>query len=198
MGLDGAIGTITVDMTGETTATEGHRVLSAGNGKIEIESTRYPVCFSGDEKSPNGTRSILPFLPFNRDLNRYVLVVKNLSGPEADVTWGDTTKTFTKADLEVGINLADAFIDDNPFSESFRALDRVVADKQNRETRAIKGVITNFRELVKAFPDDKEVMDATATLRRKLLELNAEDAATARAAVKPVTHTIQIIAKPTP
>ncbi len=191
MGVDGAIGTVTVDLAGQTTATEGHRVLSSADGKVEIESTRYPFCFEGKPKDPRGTRSILPFLPFNRDLNRYLLVVKNLPASEAEVAWGNTTKTFSKADLEAGINLADAFLD-NPFLEPFRALQRVVANKQNRETRTIKGMVTNLRYLKSEMAEDAELAEAGATLRRKLMELNARDAAQARAAVKPVVHTITI------
>ncbi|MEK6233160.1 MAG: hypothetical protein N2C14_00455, partial [Planctomycetales bacterium] len=194
MGLNGDIGTITVDMNGKTTASDGHRVLSSAGGKVEIESSRYPFCFTGNEKDPGGTVSILPFLPFNRDLNRYMLVVKNLSQPMADVTWGKTTKTFAKADLEKGINLAEAFLD-NPFSAPFSAVERVVAEKQSRETRTIKGTITQFRGLVQDFPNDAEVAGAIDTLRRKLFERNALDAARARAAVKPVTHVIQVTPK---
>ena len=194
MGLDGNIGTVTVDMAGRATATEGHRVVSADKGTVAIESARYPFCFFGGEKDPNGTRSILPFLPFNKDLNRFTLVVKNLTAPSADVTWGKTTKTFTKAELEAGVNLADAFID-NPFSEPFAQLDRVVSDKQNRETRTIKGAVTNFRGIADDFPGDKEVASALDTLRSKLSERNAKDAAAARAAVKPVAHTIKFTPK---
>ncbi len=194
MGLDGNIGTITVDMNGSATATEGHRVISAANGKVEVESTRYPFCFYGNEKDSNGTSSILPFLPFNRDLNRYMLVVKNLSAPMAEVKWGNSAKAFTKAELEAGINLADAFLK-NPFSEPFSKLDQVVAGKQYRETRAIKGLITNFRGIMDDFPEDKEVAAATETLSRKIWERNAQDAVLARAAVKPVVHTIQITPK---
>ena len=194
MGLDGDLSTITIDMAGDTTVTDGHRVLSSTKGKVEIESTRYPFCFYGKEKDPNGTVSILPFLPFNRDLNRYMLVVKNLSSAKADITWGKTTKTFSEEQLEAGINLAEAFLD-NPFSEPFFKLDRAVFNKQNRETRTIKKIITNFRGLEADFPDDKEVAKATETLRAKLLERNAQDAAMVRAAVKPVVHTIQVTPK---
>lgn len=194
MGLDGNIGTITVDMTGNATASDGHRVLAAANGQVELESSRYPFCFPGNEKSPNGPRSILPFVPFNRDLNRFVLVVKNLTAPAADVTWGDATKTFSKAELEAGVNLADAFLD-NPFSAPFQALERIVAEKQNRETRTIKGMVTNFRGLTADFAGDAEVAAAVDTLRRKLDERNAQDAARARAAVKPVTHTLLVTPK---
>jgi lysophospholipase L1-like esterase len=194
MGLDGNIGKITVDLAGKATATEGHRVLSSDKGKVELESARYPFCFTGGEKDPNGTRSILPFLPFNKDLNRFTLVVKNMTAPSADVAWGKTTQTFTKAELEAGVNLADAFID-NPFSEPFARLDRVVADKQNRETRAIKGAITHFRGIAADFAGDAEVTGAIDTLRRKLTDRSAQDAAAARAAVKPVIHTLLITPK---
>ncbi len=194
MGLDGAIGTITVDLAGTATATEGHRVVSAANGKVEIESARYPFCFSGGEKDPGGTRSILPFLPFNRDLNRFLLVVKNLAAPAAEVAWGATSRTFSKAELEAGVNLAEAF-PDNPFSGPFAQLDRVVAGKQNRETQTIKGQITNFRALAADNPGDEEVTQAIALLRGKLLARNAQEAALARAAVKPVTHTLVVTPK---
>ena len=42
LGVDGEIGTITVDAKGMTTATDGHKVLSSGAGKAELESTRWP------------------------------------------------------------------------------------------------------------------------------------------------------------
>src|SRR5579862_2242065 len=57
MGIDGSIGTITVDVKGAASASEGHKVLGSESGKVEIESTRYPFCFAGDDKSPAGTRS---------------------------------------------------------------------------------------------------------------------------------------------
>lgn len=194
MGLDGDIGTISVDMSGNATGTAGHRVLSATNGTVKIESTRYPFCFFGREKAPDTTRSILPFLPFNRDLNRFMLVVKNLPGSEADVTWGTATKTFSKTDLAAGINLADEFLD-NPFVAPFRTLDRIVADKQYRETRTIKGIITHFRNWNIDFSEDAEVAEAIVMQRRKLMERNSQDAVRAREAVRPVTHTIQIAPK---
>ena len=191
MGLDGDIGTITVDLNGKTTATEGHRVVSAKDGTVKLESTRYPFCFYGGEQDPNGTRSILRFLPFNRDLNRLTLLVKNLPAPAADVAWGNAKQTFTREQLEAGVNLADAFIE-NPFCESFGQLNDIVANKQNRETHTILGFIPHFRSLANGFPGDTEVAKAIDTLRTKLFDRNAADAASARAAVKPVTHTIMI------
>ncbi len=195
MGFDGHIGTITVDAKNNSlsaSATDGHRVLSTDNGTLKIESTRYPFCFhDGKDNDPTNTRSILPFIPFNADLNRFMLIVNNLSEPTADITWGSQTKTFTKTELEAGINLADAFLD-NPFSATFKTLSQAVAHKQKIETYTIKHVITHFRSLINDFPDDPEVGQATAILRRKLLERNAQDAANVRAAVTPVTHAIII------
>lgn len=194
MGLDGNIGAITVDMAGAATATEGHRVVSADKGTVTIESARYPFCFYGGDKDPNGTRSILPFVPFNRDLNRLTLVVKNLGAQTAEVKWGEATKTFSKAELEAGVNLAAAFLD-NPFAQAFSQLDRLVSEKQNRETRAIKGMITNLHSFEADFKDDPEFLKALNMLRSKLMEQGAKDAAQVRAAVKPVTHTLRIVAK---
>ncbi len=192
MGLQGDIGTITLDMaTGKAIATAGHRVLSDGDGKVQVESSRYPFCFSGDETDPNGTRSILPFLPFNRDLNRFLLVVRNLSAPAAEVSWGGTSKSFARADLEAGINLAAEFLD-NPFSEAFRRLEQAVDDKQRRETRFIKGMITNSRGIRADFPEDQDFADTLDDLLRRLWDRNAQDAVRVRAAVQPVTHTFQI------
>lgn len=193
MGLDGDIGTFTVDMAGTATATEGHRVVSSDKGAVTIESTRYPFCFSGDA-SPNGTRGILPFLPFNRDLNRLTLTVRNLKGASAEVTWGESSKTFSKAELEAGINLADAF-SVTPFAKAFAELDGVVSQKQARETRAIKSLITHLPGLAADFKGDAEFQNALVLLRSKLMEQSARDAAQARAAVKPVTHTLRIVAK---
>jgi len=194
LGVDGDIGTFTVDMAGTATATEGHRVISSDKGSVTIESARYPFCFSGDGTSPNGMRSILPFLPFNRDLNRLTLVVKNLKGSSAEVTWGEGAKTFSKAELEAGVNLADAF-PVTPFAKAFAELDGVVSQKQARETRTIKSLITNFPGLEADFKGDAEFLNALGLLRRKLLEQSERDAARARAAVKPVTHTLRIVAK---
>jgi len=188
MRLDGEIGTITVDMAGETTATEGHRILAANDGTVEIASSRYPFCFYGSDQDPNSPRSILPFLPFNGDLNRYSLVVTNLSKRTADVTWGETTKTFSAPVLEAGINLADAF-PDNPFSVPFSRMERFVADKQALETLIIK----DMSRLRAQCGDDDAAAEAWHVVQRRLMERHAERVADLRAAVTPVKHTLRIV-----
>ncbi len=191
LGLDGEIGAITIDMKGGAAASEGHRVLSSAGGRTEVESRRWPFCFYGDGKSQGSTKSIVPFVPFNDDLNRLTLVVKNLGAERAKVTWGSSGKSFSKAELEKGINLAAEFLD-NPFSEPFSKLDALVAKKQAFETNLIKEVITRFRNAGELLGGDEEGRQALETLRRRLLARHQRLQDEARLAVTPVRHTIAI------
>jgi lysophospholipase L1-like esterase len=195
MGLDGDIGTITLDMKAQATATDGHKVLTSGNGKAEIESTRYPFCFFGKEKDANGTFSMLPYVNFNQDLNRLTLIVKNLDGEKAKVQWGAAEKVFTKAELEKGINLADQFPVNNPFSTAFFALDGLVFKKQNYETMMIKQAITFFPAIVNALDKDPDSVTAIDGVRKKLTEKQDKLQAEVRAGLVPVKHTITVTAE---
>ena len=95
LGCDGNIGTITVDLAAnKAEATEGHQVLAAKDGVIEIQSTRYPFCFPVDnaaqsEKDSHNVRGVLEFVPFNQELNRLTLIVKGGGSGKVKVTWGD-------------------------------------------------------------------------------------------------------------
>ena len=106
LGVDGGIAEIDVDAkaVAATRATAGQAVAAHGaaaDGRIilDITSRRWPFCFEGDGTSSSSTRSILPFVPFNDDLNRFVLKVHNLDVPRAKVTWGVETKEFTREHL---------------------------------------------------------------------------------------------------
>ena len=190
LGCDGTIGTITVDLkANQAEATEGTKVLSDQNGTIELESTRYPFCFAeGDAKDPKTPRSILPFLPFNADLNRYVLVVKNAPSASLKITWGTQSKTFSADELAKGINLAAEFLD-NPFSAPFAAAQQKIADEQVFETSSNKVFLHSLPMWNDAFPDLKDV---TANLSAKVIEKwkTLRDASVA--AVVPVKHEIKI------
>ncbi len=110
LGCDGNIGTITLDMKdGKAEATTGHKVLAAGKDFVEVESSRYPFCFSGDPAQQESTLGMAEFVPFNNDLNRFNLVVKNPTGKSVKVTWGQSTKTFPAEQAASGINLAAEF-----------------------------------------------------------------------------------------
>lgn len=190
LGMDGAIGTITVDAKGAT-ASEGHRVISSAEGTIELESSRWPFCFDADPENPGSTRSILPFTSFNEELNRLTLVVKDLSKAKAKVTWGAQSKEFTKAQLEAGINLAAEF-SATPFDEPFMKLMEVVATKQQFETTAIKNLVTNFRLFGEDAKSDAELAAAFGTVRKKVGEKHADFHASARKRIQPVKHTVKV------
>lgn len=191
LGLDGQIGTITVDAGGKgpwtVTGSDGHRVLSAADGDIELESTRYPFCFFGEETSPDGTRSILPYVPFNADLNRLVLVVRGWPQAGANLTWGPTTKHFTREQLAAGVNLPAEFLE-SPFADAFRKLDEAVARKQVFETKMIKEGLTWFRSLRTLLDNDADAEAAMTRMRGLLLERHAKLQKEIRAAVVPVRH----------
>jgi lysophospholipase L1-like esterase len=189
LGLDGDIGTITVDMgSGKAEATEGHKVISASGGEVVVESRRYPFCFYGDTTSdPNSTRPILQFLPFNQDLNRFTLIVKGATGP-MKVTWGERSKQFDAEQLGKGINLAAEFLD-NPFNIAFASVHKEVQAQQNYETPLIKMWVHGLPQFQSEFPGEAQ------SYERVIGAMGGKDQGlykTASAAVKPVKHTIKI------
>jgi hypothetical protein len=184
LGCDGNIGTITVDLAAnQATGTDGQKVLGMKDGAVEVESTRYPFCFYGDPKSPNATSGIIEFLPFNQDLNRYMLAVKGASG-KVKVTWGKQSKEFSAEQAEKGINLAAEFLD-NPFSEPFKKVEGAIRDQQNAETPLVKQTLHNLSKA-----KDKEAAQAKAEEEMK----NAKELfdRAAELAKQPVTHTIKV------
>lgn len=189
LGCDGDIGTITVDLaTGTATATDGHKVVSAKGGTVQIQSSRYPFCFFGDPKDPRATRGIIEFLPFNDELNRFRLVVKGAAGDGVKVTWGKETKAFAAADLAKGINLAAEF-PDNPFCGPFQKAEQAIRAQQNFETPLIKNLVNSLPAYKQMVPEEAEALDrvrAGAAKRGKALF------DVAAAAVVPVSHTITI------
>jgi len=192
MGFTGEIGRITLDLkdgTGE--ASEGHRILANNKGNLEIESARYPFCFSGDPQSPDSPRSILPFLPFNGDLNRLVLVVKNLQTERARVHWGDFSKEFTSNELDHGVNLAAEF-PENPFSAQFAQLDEAVLRKQSYETLMIKETMGNLRNLRKELGKNETLESYSSFIRGELLKKYESLEAETKAMVQPVRHSIKV------
>jgi lysophospholipase L1-like esterase len=197
LGVDGGIAEIDVDAQGAaaTRATTGQTVAANGataDGQIalEIESRRWPFCFEGDGTSSSSTRSILPFVPFNDDLNRYVLKVRNLESPRAKVTWGTEAKEFTREQLEKGINLAAEF-SRTPFDEPFAALSAAVADKQAYETMMIKQIVTDFQK-IPGIGNDAEAQAAVKVLNDRLMRRWTELEAKVRERLVPVKHSITI------
>jgi lysophospholipase L1-like esterase len=185
LGCDGEIGTITVDLEGgRAEATDGHKVLSAGQGAVEVESSRYPFCFFGDPKEPGATSGIIEFVPFNQDLNRFMLVVKNAPA-KVKVTWGKSSKEFTKEQAEKGINLAAEFID-NPFCENFQKVEKAVKRQQMFETAVTKTVFHLKPETVGGRQEGFDALKAG--VMREDDRLAEESVGT----VTPVRHAIKV------
>jgi len=181
MGLDGELGTLTVDLGAQAaTATTGHSVESFKDNQLTVVSTKYPFCASGDTNSDNSLRSGATLVPFFQELSRFNLVVKNGSAMQYFVVWGNTTNTYTAAQLAAGVNLAADFVD-NPFCESFQRVDAAVKAKQDYETKQIKQVFHS--------------KEAQADMAKAVESTEAERAPLARAiadAMIPLRHTIMI------
>jgi hypothetical protein len=181
MGLDGDLGTITVDLKRQTAkATAGHQVAQCGNGQVTLTSHRYPFCATGEIASDNSLRAGMALVPFNRELNRLMLVAKGGSAAQYRVTWGAESRIYTAAQLAKGINLAEDFAI-NPFSEAFKKVDEAVFAKQSYETKQIKQIFHS--------------KEARADMAAAVASTEAERAplvAAIKAAFVPVTHTVRI------
>jgi len=209
LGLDGEIGTFTVDLkSGKATASRGHEIVAAKDGEVEIKSTRYPFCATGATNKDDSIRSAMTLIPFNQDLNRLLLVAKNASATSYKVTWGAESRTYSAAQLQRGVNLAADFVD-NPFLAPFKKVEAAVGAKQNYETKQIKSI---FHDLAngrfKAIEDIKdaemkvlfELRGADGKFNREQIAAETEKTrapliAAVKSAFVPVTHTIKIEAQ---
>jgi lysophospholipase L1-like esterase len=196
LGLNGDLGVFTVDLNrGKMKASKGHRVLAAKDGEFTISSSRYPFCSCAENAEPNDSfpvcaqdnltsdnsiRSATTLIPFNQELNRFVLVAKNGNAASYHVTWGTQSKSFTAEQLSHGVNLTHEF-PANPFSAAFAKVDTAVAAKQAYETKQIKEA---FRS-----PEAKSDMEGVAARTEQERQPLAQ---AIKAAFVPVTHTIKI------
>jgi lysophospholipase L1-like esterase len=194
LGCTGTIGTITLDLVaGKAEGTPGQKIVSYQKGTVEVESTRYPFCFQGSPDKPEQTTaSVLNFLPFNADLNRYLLVDKGIKGSKAKVTWGATTKEFSAADLAKGINLAAEFLV-NPFCEQFTKVNDAVSAQQNQETTLVKSFLHSVPAFKTMAPNSVAELDKVAA-DGIAQENNLSTAAVAL--VVPIHHSIKIEPEP--
>lgn len=184
MGLDGEIGTFTVDLKkGKATASLGHEVVGGSKEEFAFKSSRYPFCATGPENLDSSIRGGMTVVPFNQDLNRLMLVVKGATKKKYQVTWGSEIRSYTKAELTKGVNLAADFVT-NPFSAAFKKVEDAVLAKQSFETQQIK---KDFRS-----PEAKQDMEAVVAKTEAQRTPLAEAIKTA---FVPVTHTVKIVAE---
>jgi hypothetical protein len=183
LGLDGDLGTITLD--GDTaTAVGGHVVQSVDDGTITLVSSRFPFAPGpGDAANDDSLRAGLALVPFDQDLNRLTLRLKNPAAARYTVIWGDESRDYDAADLEKGVNLAADFIE-HPLHETFRKVWDAAAAKQAYETRQMKTLMHG--------PEGETDMEATVALTEKVHHKLATDLA---AAMRPVEHVITVVAR---
>lgn len=207
MGLDGDIGTFTVDLKkNKMKVSKGHQVISSKPGEFEIESSRYPFCPCAPEgqaavsypvcgqdgvESDDSIRSGMTLVPFNQDLNRLTLVVKNGNASQYQITWGNESKTFPAEQLAKGINLAAEF-PSNPFGAAFAKVDAAVAAKQVNETKEMKNL---FRQTGNPHPTMAQITVHTDQVVGEAEKEHATLVAAVQAAFVPVTHVIKITAQ---
>ena len=205
-GLEGEVGTYTVDLKSkEANTSNGHELIAFKEGELKIKSSKYPFCATGDIASDNSIRSGMTLVPFNKELNRLLLVVKNGNAERFEITWGGQSRSYSAEQLGRGINLADDF-EINPFSEAFARVDKAVIAKQTYETKQIKQIFHDLAsgkwksaddikdEEIRALytelnRDGKFDMDALAAATEKK---RASLAAAIKSAFVPVTHTLVI------
>jgi hypothetical protein len=187
LGLGGEIGTITVDLANKqpVTMTHGHELLSGWvkPGELKIRSACYPFCSTNTAVSDgtNGTmRSAMALVPFNGELNRFLLIARNGTAKSYKVTWGEQARVYSAQELARGVNLAEDFIV-NPFWEAFHQVDEAVAAKQAFETKQIK---ERFRS-GEARTNLLQVVEKTELERSKL-------AAAIKKAFVPVEHSLRL------
>lgn len=182
LGLEGDIGTWVVDLKSkEAGVSQGHDLVSYKDGDLTIISRRYPFCTpAGEITDDNQLRAGMAVVPFNSELNRLLLIVKNGDAAKYRVTWGVEKHEYTAEELAKGVNLAEDFVN-NPFSEAFAVVDKAVAVKQEYETRQIKDLF-HGRE-------GQADMEATVALTEKARKPLAE---AVQKAFVPVKHTLKI------
>ncbi len=207
MGLDGEIGTFTVDLKkNQMKTTAGHEVIGANTGEFQIKSARYPfcpcepegaaarhypVCGKTEISRDDNIEAGMALVPFNQDLNRLTLIAKNGSAKQYSVTWGDQKKNFSAEQLAQGINLSVEF-PSNPFTEAFAKVDAAVAAKQEFETKEMK---TDFRPNGNLRAPIEEVIPQTEKVVKDDEKKHDQLAAAVSAAFVPVTHIIRIEAE---
>lgn len=185
MGIDGDLGTITFDAgSGKASTSFGHEVLSAQDGKITLKSTKIPFSTGpGDVKNDDSIRAGLALIPFEDELNRFVLKIQAPAATSYDVTWGDTTRTYSSEELLKGVNLAKDF-QSHPLQPAFKKIWDAVEAKQNYETRQIKTLVHG--------PEGAADLEGTFSVTEKTRAPLAKAIADAR---QPVEHVITIKAK---
>jgi hypothetical protein len=111
LGCDGNVGTISIDFTaGAAEGSPGQKIISYADNKLVVESSRQPFHFPAYPSGRPDPDPILKYIPFNDELNRYTLIVKNLPTARTKISWYDENHDYSSDDLAKGVNLTAAML----------------------------------------------------------------------------------------
>jgi lysophospholipase L1-like esterase len=150
LGCDGNLGTVTIDYKAETaTCDPAQKIVGFDGRAATIKSTRYPFLYLEKQIL---AESIIKCLPFNEELNRFTLVVKNVPSPRLKVSWNvpqwselraHESRDFTAEEAAQGIIISSG-LDPVPFGR-FQDVHRDLWELQNLE-RTLKAAFVNTEE----------------------------------------------------
>ncbi|WPJ95050.1 SGNH/GDSL hydrolase family protein [Coraliomargarita algicola] len=182
LGVDGDIGTLRVDWEKQRAwGSDAHEILNFENGQLEVESSRYPFCLDGSADS-TGSFAMSAFLPFNQELNRYLLIVENAPA-EVRVTWGRNSRIYTSKQLADGVNLAADF-SESPFKQAYNQVTKSIYEQQKFEVDTVKAGMGALQKLSKLSGADAYVDG----LRGLVVSQDAALRTVARSQLRPVRH----------
>ena len=177
LGCTGDIAALTADFAaGRAEGSSGHTIVSFRESTITIESTRYPFYFPGHGFGPQDPSPypLLQCTPFNEELNRFRLVVKNLPTGSAKISWGpDASGDFSADELGRGVNLTVRF-PATPLTGRFQDVDGAVRDQLQQERISGHAFVTS------------DVLDVQGLAKRDDWRRKAVER------MRPARHTIRI------
>lgn len=193
LAVDGNVGTLTVDLGANTaTGSEGQTIDSFKEGTLTVTSARWPLPIGKDWTGGPASLGVgMELVPFEEELNRYVLVAKGGTAASYDVTWGDKggqTVRMSAEELAKGVNLMERFTK-FPFDQAFHRLDGAVHAQQDFEIPTMKQFIhlseENQQEAKESPGDRQSVVESSQKLAEALRQRTMR-------AVRPVTHSLVI------
>ena len=173
LGCPGDIGTITVDFAaGTAEGTAGQKIVSYKDNAMVVESSRFAFWYPGHGVGADNPPPwpALKYLTFDQDLNRYLLVVKNLPTAQTKVYWGDLQRDYASDELAKGVNLAADLPAWNPFGGPVSGVDNGVRGQQQDERIAVTALIQGKSDF-QAETDKREADLQIAKSRFKPFEI---------------------------
>ncbi len=164
--------------------------VELGEGNVaKVDTRHWPICFWGDPATPDCPENILPLIPFQSELNRFVLRGA-VDGP-ATVRWGQWEYAAKAGELRQGINLADVF-PRNPFTESFQKFNDLVRQKQQTDIALIKNVFHGCRQIKDLAPDDKKLGEAVKCINNSIKDVQQKSEQKVIDAITPVVSEVSV------